>query len=112
MNTAWAQTGRNDPIIQEAATIAPRLGMIASVLDTMGWLQHNFADVKVPIKILVGENEGRVDVDAIKALGREASSTDKDLEIVRGAYHQLFQDVPEVTSFVCQRVVAWILART
>ena len=86
--------------------------MISSVLGTMGSLQQSFADVKVPIKILVGEKEGRVDVDAIKALSREASSTDKDLEIVPGAYHQLFQDVPEVTNLVCQRVKEWVLARS
>jgi len=109
---AWAQTGRNDPFIQEAATIDPRLGMISSFLKRAGEIHGSFASVQVPIKILVGENEGRVDVNAIHQLAREASSEDKDLEVIPGAYHQLFQDLPEVTEKVCQRVQDWILARS
>lgn len=59
----------------------------------------------------MGENEGRVDTDAVKQLAKDASSEDKDLEIVPGGYHQLFQDLPEVTDSVCQSVVKWVSAR-
>lgn len=103
---AWPLTGRNDPFIQEAATIA---GLISSVLSTMAMINRSFDSVNVPLKILVGEKEGRVDTDAVKELAKGASS--KDIEIVQGAYHQLFQDVPEVTKKVCQSVTEWMLNR-
>lgn len=108
----WAQTGRNDLIIQEAATIAPKLGMITSVLKNMNAMYDSLEEVNVPFKIFMGENEGRVDVDAVKQLARVAKSTDKEIEIVEGGYHQLFQDVPVVTQKVCQRVQQWVLARS
>lgn len=108
----WAQTGRNDPIIQEAATIAPRLGMIGSVLQNMNSMYDRLEEVNAPFKIFMGEKEGRVDVEAVKQLERVAKSSDKEIEIVEGAYHQLFQDLPEVTQKVCKRVQDWVLARS
>lgn len=107
----WALTGRNDPIIQEAATISPRLGMVSSVLQTFDKINSSFDKVQVPLKILMGEKEGRVDTDAIKQLAKDAATKDKDFEIVPKGYHQLFQDVPDVTSKVCESVQTWILKR-
>ena len=60
----------------------------------------------------MGENEQRVDVDAVKRLAEVAASTDKAIEIIQGGYHQLFQDVPAVTNSVCEKVQQWILARS
>lgn len=108
----WAQAGRNDPVIQEAATIDPKLGMASSVLSNMESINRNLEEVKVPFKIFMGEMEGRVDVEAVKRLAEVAKSSDKEIEIVEGGYHQLFQDVPEVTEKVCQNVKAWVLARS
>eukprot|EP00797_Seminavis_robusta_P026988 Sro4_g003290.2 (345) ;mRNA; r:105969-107497 len=109
---AWAQTGRHDPFVIEAASIPPKLGMIISVLNSLKKLNDSLETIGVPFKIFVGENEGRVDVDAIKRLAKVAKSTDKDIEIVPGAYHQLFQDLPEVTQLVCRHIQEWILARS
>lgn len=108
----WAQAGRNDPIIQEAATLDPKLGMISSVLSNMESMNRNLEEVNVPFKIFMGEMEGRVDVAAVKRLAEVAKSSDKEIEIVEGGYHQLFQDVPEVTEKVCQHVKEWIFARS
>ncbi|KAL3800647.1 hypothetical protein HJC23_006109 [Cyclotella cryptica] len=108
----WAQAGRNDPMIQEAATIPPRLGMAASILTNMDKMYDSLGDIRVPFKIFLGENESRVDVSAVKHLARVAKSTDKEIEIVEGGFHQLFQDRANVTAFVCDCIAAWISARS
>jgi alpha-beta hydrolase superfamily lysophospholipase len=56
----------------------------------------------------MGEHEGRVDVNAIKKLAEVAKSKDKSIEIVAGGYHQLYQDIPEVTRSVCDGVKDWL----
>lgn len=108
----WASTGRNDPIIQEAAVIPPKLGMAASILTNMNSMYDHLHEVNVPLKILMGSNEGRVDVDAVKHLAKVAKSADKEIEIVEGAYHQLFQDIPELTKSVCHKIQQWVLDRS
>mmetsp|Transcript_49399 Transcript_49399/g.119820 ORF Transcript_49399/g.119820 Transcript_49399/m.119820 type:complete len:358 (+) Transcript_49399:255-1328(+) len=107
----WAKAGRNDPFVQEASLIPPRLGMIASVLSNMDQVYQRMDEIRVPFKIFMGENEGRVDTDAVRKLAEVASSKDKSIEIVDGAYHQLFQDQPEVTTQVCEGIVDWIKDR-
>ena len=108
----WAQAGRNDPFVQEAAETPPRLGMATSILTNMNQMYDDLGEVKVPFKIFMGGNEGRVDTDAVRHFAKVASSKDKDIEIVKGGYHQLFQDTPEATSFVCSRIRDWILERS
>eukprot|EP00538_Stauroneis_constricta_P013541 CAMPEP_0119565888 /NCGR_PEP_ID=MMETSP1352-20130426/31437_1 /TAXON_ID=265584 /ORGANISM="Stauroneis constricta, Strain CCMP1120" /LENGTH=321 /DNA_ID=CAMNT_0007614903 /DNA_START=186 /DNA_END=1151 /DNA_ORIENTATION=- len=108
----WAKAGRADPIIQEAATIPPRIGMISSVLTSMDEVYASLADVKMPIKVLMGEYEQRVDTDAVRKVVEVAQAEDKSFEVVKGAYHQLFQDMPEVTNSVCESVKDWVLERS
>ena len=108
----WALAGRNDPMIQEAATNPPRLGMAASILTNMDKTFRSLGDIRVPFKIFLGENEARVDVSAVKHLAQVARSADKEMEIVEGGFHQLFQDQANVTAFVCHRIVSWVLARS
>lgn len=107
----WAKAGRADPIIQEAAGIPPRLGMAASVLSNMEQMNNDLDQIQVPFKIFLGDKEGRVDTDAIRRYAEVAASKDKELEIVEGGYHQLFQDLPAVTNVVCAHVRDWILQR-
>lgn len=107
----WAQAGRSDPMIQEAAKIPPRLGMIASILTNMDGMYDSLEEIDVPFKIFLGENESRVDVPSVKHFAQVAKLKDKSIEIVAGGYHQLFQDVPEVTQYVCKEIQNWVLAR-
>ena len=107
----WAKAGRADPFVQEAAGNPPRLGMAASLLSSMDDMYSRLNEVKVPFKIFTGENEQRVDTDAIQHFFEVASSDDKAMEIVDGAYHQLFQDLPEVTAKVNAGVRDWVLER-
>mmetsp|Transcript_45115 Transcript_45115/g.109160 ORF Transcript_45115/g.109160 Transcript_45115/m.109160 type:complete len:132 (+) Transcript_45115:666-1061(+) len=83
----WAKAGRADPFVQEAAGNPPRLGMIPSILNSMDDMNSRLDEVQVPFKIFMGENEQRVDTDAIQHIFKVASSKDKALEIVDGAYH-------------------------
>ena len=108
----WAKAGRADPFIQEAAATPPKLGMAASILSNMMTINESLGDIQVPFKIFTGENEGRVDVTAIKKLAEEATSEDKSIEIVPKGYHQLFQDMPDVTESVCEGIASWILERS
>lgn len=107
----WAKAGRADPFVKEAAGNPPRLAMAASILTSMDDLYSRLNEVQVPFKIFMGENEQRVDTDAIHHFFKVASSEDKALEIVDGAYHQLFQDLPEVTEKVNDGVREWVLER-
>lgn len=107
----WAKAGRGDPFVQEAAGNPPRLGMAVSILKSMDDMFSRLSEVQVPLKIFTGENEQRVDTDAIRHFFKAASSKDKTLEIVDGAYHQLFQDLPEVTEKVNVGVRDWVLER-
>lgn len=108
----WAEAGWKDPFIHEAQDTPPRLGQVASILGAMGNNNNHLEDVKVPFKVFMGENEGRVDVNAVKKLAEVASSKDKSIEIIPGAYHQLYQDMPNVTKSVCDGVRDWVLARS
>ena len=47
-------------------------------------MNSSFVSVNAPLKILMGENKGRVETDAIRQLAKDATSEDKDLEIVPG----------------------------
>jgi alpha-beta hydrolase superfamily lysophospholipase len=107
----WAKAGRADPFIQEAAAVPPRLGMVASILSTMENVYDHLDTINVPFQIFLGENEARVDTDAVKKLAKVAKSKDKGITIVPRAYHQLFQDQPDVTQSVCDGVKGWILDR-
>eukprot|EP00525_Craspedostauros_australis_P009509 CAMPEP_0198134518 /NCGR_PEP_ID=MMETSP1442-20131203/60118_1 /TAXON_ID= /ORGANISM="Craspedostauros australis, Strain CCMP3328" /LENGTH=242 /DNA_ID=CAMNT_0043795663 /DNA_START=437 /DNA_END=1162 /DNA_ORIENTATION=- len=103
----WARAGRADPIIQEAATIPPRLGMIASVLTSFGYVNDSLGDIKAPIAVFMGEKEVRVDTDAVRRVQQLAQSEDKTFKEVKGGHHQLFQDISEVTGVVCNHVKEW-----
>ena len=107
----WAKAGRADPFIQEAAVTPPKLGMAASLLTTMMNINDSLDAINVPFEIFMGEHEARVDTDAVKKLAEVAGSKDKGITIVPGAYHQLFQDKPEVTRGVCDGVKKWIMDR-
>ena len=107
----WAKAGRADLFVQEASGNPPRLGMVASILSSMDYMYRRLNEIQVPFKIFTGENEQRVDTDAVRHFFKVASSNDKQLEIVDGAYHQLFQDLPEVTAKVNARVRDWVLER-
>ncbi|KAL3910434.1 MAG: hypothetical protein SGILL_007690 [Bacillariaceae sp.] len=107
----WAKAGRADPIIQEAATLPPKLGMISSCLMSIANTNENLSEIKVPFHIWMGEHEGRVDTEAVKKLAEVADSKDKGITIVPDAFHQLFQDMPNVTQGVFESVKDWIMAR-
>ena len=107
----WAEAGRADPFVQEAASTPPRLGMIASVLTASSDIGTSMQNITLPFVIFVGQDDVRVRIPDSQELYRTASSTDKTLTVVPGGKHQLFQDQPNVTQYVIEGIQSWILAR-
>ena len=103
---------KSDPFIQEAYTSTPLLGMAASTLIASDEILKSLEDVNVPFFILVGENDTRVNILDSEALIQSAKSQDKQMEIIDNARHLLFQDTPEITKDVIEKVIDWILTRT
>jgi acylglycerol lipase len=108
----WAKAGRADPIVQEAARTPPRLGFAASVLKTADTISQRLDQINVPFAIFTGEKDVRVHPADSFRLYETSPSTDKSLTQVKNGYHQLFQDMPDVTQAVIDGVKDWILARS
>ena len=108
----WARAGRMDPLVQEAANTPPRLGMLRSMFLAISKVSDNLDQVAVPFHILIGSKETRVDVSDSERLYEVAHSKDKAFTRVEGGHHQLYQDMPQVTQFVIDKVASWILERS
>lgn len=102
-DSRWADAGRVDPFIFEAASTPLRLSMGASAISTSDKIWNNKQDIGVPFAIFMGEKDTRVCIPDSEALYREAKSQDKTLTIVPGGHHQLYQDTPQVTQSVIKR---------
>jgi alpha-beta hydrolase superfamily lysophospholipase len=63
-------------------------------------INDSLEEIQVPFKIFMGEHASRVDVNAVKKLAEMAKSKNKRIEIVPGAYHQLYQDMTDVTKSI------------
>lgn len=64
--------------------------------------------VDVPLLVLHGDEDGRVELDKSEALVRRAAAADKRLDVLPGARHMLLLDRPEVTRDVMARIEAWV----
>ena len=72
---------------------------------------ENQKKFKAPFAMIVGEKEIRVDTGAAFEFFLAAGSEDKHLKVLKGAYHQLFQDQPEIAQQAVQEVISWLDAR-
>lgn len=64
--------------------------------------------VELPLLLLHGERDVIADPQASAALFPRLASKDKTLELVQGAFHEIFNEPPTERKAVFQRVTGWI----
>ncbi|OSX72548.1 hypothetical protein BU14_0424s0004 [Porphyra umbilicalis] len=89
----------------------PRLGLAGAMLGATGRLGRCMEGVVLPLLLLHGERDERVEMAASEELVRRSGAADKTLRVLRGGRHQLFQDAPEVTAAAVREVTEWVRAR-
>jgi len=107
-DAAAAAAIQADPLV---VAEPPRLGLAGATLGATGRLGRCMERVVLPLLLLHGERDGRVEVAACEELVRRAGAVDKTLRVLQGGRHQLFQDVPEVTAAAVREVTDWVRAR-
>jgi acylglycerol lipase len=108
----WAKAGRADPFVQEWFGTTPLLDMAVSVLTVSESNKRSIDQVDVPIYILVGDGDVRINIPDSKLLIKVAKSKDKRFKLFENARHMLFQDKPETSKEAMNDVKDWILARS
>lgn len=94
-----------DPLV---SNVQPRLRTMVGMLAAFEALWGALERVDVPLLVLHGDEDGRVELDKSEALVRRAAAADKRLDVLPGARHMLLLDRPEVTRDVMARIEAWV----
>jgi len=108
----WAKAGRADPIVQEWFGTTPLLDMAVSALTVSESNKRSMDQVDVPISVMVGDGDVRINIPESKLLIKVAKSKDKRFKLYENARHMLFQDKPEISREAMNDVKDWILARS
>lgn len=104
-DSAAAAAVAADPLV---SNVQPRLGTAMGMLSAFDSLRAGLERVNVPLLVLHGEDDVRVDLDKSEELVRRAMTRDKRLDVIPGARHMLLLDRPEVTQDVLARIEAWV----
>lgn len=107
-DAAWVQATLQDPLVYHGPGTA-RLG--AEILHTLEGLRPRLAEVSLPLLILQGEKDILVDPRGSRLLYERAASADKTHKVYAGAFHEVFNDLPEAREAFLEDVVAWLDAR-
>lgn len=86
-----------DPLV---SNVQPRLRTAAGMLAAFAALWPALERVDVPLLVLHGEDDVRVELDKSQALVRRAATADKRLDVLPGARHMLLLDRPDRKSVV------------
>ncbi|CAL1134262.1 unnamed protein product [Cladocopium goreaui] len=110
----WAAAGKADPIVRRVLDAKFHVRTGAETLNAVDFVNDPSKQrlLKSPLAIIVGEKEQRVDVGAIFEFYLAAGSIDKQLKVIPGACHQLFQDKADITRQAVQEVIAWLGAHS
>lgn len=96
----------SDPLVYtEGIRVRSGLQMVGATAD----VQSRMKDVKCPLLVMHGTADGLCTPNGSEKLYREASTTDKELILLDGYYHELVNEPERVT--VYGHVVKWISAR-
>ena len=108
-DAAWVQATLCDPLVYHGPGTA-RLG--AEILHTLEGLRPRLAGITLPLLILQGEKDILVDPRGSKLLYEQAASADKTHKVYAGAFHEVFNDLPESREAFLGDVVAWLDAHS
>ena len=97
---------QNDPLVYHDR-FPVRTG--AEILRVLGELQENFAALTLPFLLLQGTDDKVVVPAACRRLVAKAKSTDKELRLYEGFYHDLLHEIDRET--VLGDIIDWLDAR-
>lgn len=91
----------------------PRLGTARSMLEAQNWITANSSKLMTPFLLLHGDSDAITSTDLSLAFFSNASSSEKEIEILPRYYHILFGAgvEPEKSSYVMKRIIRWIDSR-
>jgi alpha-beta hydrolase superfamily lysophospholipase len=101
----WVAATRRDPYIYHGAGTT-RLG--AEILRALEGLRPRLREITLPLLILQGENDILTGGKGAQLLYAQAASQDKTLKVYAGAYHEVFNDLPEAREAFLDDLVAWL----
>ena len=81
----------------------------AAINSAIQYVQENFADFKLPVRIMFGTEDRLADPQGSKKLYAEMSSTDKTMMPYEGLYHEIMNE-PEQKQ-VMTEILAWMVER-
>ena len=93
----------NDPLVWQGP---PSRARAAETLELIPKVRERFGEIRIPILILHGGDDGLVPPQASEELAAGVSSTDVTLRVWPGLYHEIFNE-PEKDEVIGEMVV-WI----
>ncbi|NIB41670.1 alpha/beta hydrolase [Pseudomaricurvus alkylphenolicus] len=103
---AVVQAYLDDPLVYKGK-MSSRL--VHELLSTMTSLMNQAAKIRLPVLVLHGESDTLTSVDGSRQFHQSISSTDKDLRIYPGLYHEIFNE-PEQEQ-VLNDMATWLRQR-
>ena len=101
----WVKATLRDPLVYHGPGTT-RLG--SEIMHTMERLRPRLTEITLPLLILQGEKDILVDARGSKLLYEQAASADKTYRVYGGAFHEVFNDLPESREALLRDVVAWL----
>jgi len=108
-DAAWVQATLHDPLVYHGPGTT-RLG--AEILHTLKRLRPRLAGITLPLLVLQAEKDILVDPRGSRLLYEQAASADKTYKVYAGAFHEVFNDLPESREAFLGDVVAWLDAHS
>ncbi|MEX1667842.1 lysophospholipase [Zhongshania guokunii] len=87
------------------------LKTISEMVNTIAKLPPQFERIRLPIFIMHGSDDKLIPAAASEAFNAKISSTDKQLKIYPGLYHEILNELPEDRRQVVSDIVAWVSER-
>jgi len=106
-NTIAVKRYQDDPLVNHSLVPA---SAVAGLQDAGKFLSDNFKDITLPFLVVHGKEDGIVHPDSSKHLYEKASSVDKELKLLDGVYHELWEDQEKGAIF--EYLVEWLNAHS
>lgn len=84
-------------------------GLCYAICDGINWFKDSIQDFKYPVLMLHGEKDGIVNVQDTYDFFQSAPSTDKQMKIYGGLYHEIFNEY--CRDEVIGDAIGWLLNR-
>jgi len=102
------QAWRDDPLCSKDKV---RVGYILELLRCSEEMKNIIPTINIPMLLQCGSADRVVTVSGHELMARESKSSDTQLKVYDGGYHNLLQE-PELKTQVMADIREWILARS